>query len=145
MYEGIKNPILIRTFTSKWWPDHVKITLSSLTDSKTWRQIWIDKSYFSTLRNLVFIVIPNYFEKHVKRTSQIKVVIYKKIYCLKRINSSQNKKMLLQISINISDRLQTWQIFLVDRKIIQCHQGMTRLTIKIKNEFSINHVYLQRP
>ena len=33
----------------------------------------------STLRNLVLIVIPNHFGKHVNRTFQIKIVIYKKI------------------------------------------------------------------
>ena len=67
-------------------------------------------------------LIPNHFEKHVNRISQIEIVIYKNLYCLKRINCYQNKKMSLQLSINISDRLKTCKIPLVDPKILQRHQ-----------------------
>ena len=94
-YKGIKNPILIRTFGSKWWSHHVSktrqiiqkilLTLSSLNDNETCWQIWINQPNFSTLRNVVLIIVPNHFRKHVNRKSQVKTVIYKKIqYCLKR-------------------------------------------------------------
>ena len=36
--------------------------------------------------------------------------------------------MSLQFSINILDQLQTCQISLVGQKILQCHQGMTKIT-----------------
>ena len=111
----------------------ILVTLSSLSENETWWQIWISKPNCSTLKNLVLMVIPNHFGKHVNRTSQIKIVIYKKICCLKRINFYQNKRMSLQFSINISDQLQTREISLVGPRILKCHQGMTQLTPLLKN------------
>ena len=42
------------------------------------------------------------------------------------MNFCQNKRLLLQFSINI-------QISLVDPKVLQCHQGMTQLTPLLKS------------
>ena len=66
------------------------------------------------------------FGKHVNRTSQITILIYKKICCLKRINFYKNKRMSLKLSINISDQLQPRKISLIGPKILKCHQGMTQ-------------------
>ena len=120
----------------------ILVTLSSLSDNETWWQIWISKPNCSTLKNLVLMVIPNHFGKHVNRTSQIKIVIYKKICCLKRINFYRNKRMLLKFSINISDQLHRCQISLVDPRILKYHQGMTQLTLLLKN-LPFNKVWKQ--
>ena len=48
----------------------------------------------------------------------------------KRINFNQIKSLSLQFSINILDQLQARQISLVGPKILQCHQGVTKLIIK---------------
>ena len=110
-YGRIKNPISIRTFASKWWLDHISKTkqkTQKILVTSGIRQIWINKPNCSAWRNLTLIIIPNHFEKHVNRTSQIEIVIYKKISCcLKRINCYQNKRMSLELSINISGQLQT--------------------------------------
>ena len=80
------------------------------------------------------MVTPNYFGKHVNLTSQIKIVIYKKIQCcLKRINVYQIKKISLKFSIKISEQLQTRQISLVGPKMLQYHQEMIQLTPLLKN------------
>ena len=50
------------------------MTLPSLSDNETWWQLWINQPIYSALRNLVLIVIPNHFGKHVNRTFQIKIV-----------------------------------------------------------------------
>ena len=41
--------------------------------------------------------------------------------------------MSLKFLINIPDRLQTRQIFLVGPKLLKCHQRMTQLTLLLKN------------
>ena len=50
------------------------MTLPSLSDNETWWQLWINQPIYSALRNLVLIVIPNQFGKHVNRTFQLKIV-----------------------------------------------------------------------
>ena len=43
-----------------------------------------------------------------------------------------SKQQDVKISVNISDQLQTTQMSLVGPKILQCHQGMTKLTPLVK-------------
>ena len=65
----------------------------------------INKPNCSTLRNLVLIIIPKNFGKHVNRTSQIKIVIIQENIVL-----LEKDKLLKQkdvAAINISDQLQT--------------------------------------
>ena len=68
----------------------------------------INEKNSSTLRNLVMIMIPNNFGKHVNRISQQKkiVIIQENIMLLEKDKLLQNKRIKLQFSRNISDQLQ---------------------------------------
>ena len=96
----------------------------------------------------MLIVIPNHFEKHINRTSEIKIVIYKK-YILLEKNKLLSKQKDVASTFNkhfgsITDLLK----LLVHPKILHCHHCLSpniktiNKKIKIKNEFSFNHVYL---
>ena len=75
-----------RTFRNQWWSGHVSktkqisqknlVTLPGSSDIKICWEIWINMQNCSNLRNLVLVIIPDHFWKHVDHTSQ---VIYKKI------------------------------------------------------------------
>ena len=160
-----KNNILIRTFTSKWWPDYVSKTrqlsqktletLSSLSDNKTWWEIWINKPNCSTSRILLLIVIPNHIEKHVDRTSQIKIVLYREILrCLKRIICYQDVIPTFNKhfgSVTDSLNLLSWpeDILMssangtinstIKKFAFQRSIKTIKNKIKIKSEFSFNH------
>ena len=108
------------------------MTLPSLSGNEIWCQIWINNSKSSTLRNLVLIVIPNHFEKHTNRTSEIKIVIYKK-YILLEKNKLLSKQKDVASTFNkhfgsLTDLLK----LLVYPKILHCHQWMTQVTPLLK-------------
>ena len=134
------------------------MALSSLSDNETWWQIWMNKPNSSTLRNFVLIVIPKHFQKHVNRTCQIKIVIYKKILrCLKRVNCYQSTFNKHFGSITDSLNLFSWSEdtsmplrndtinFIIKKFAFQQSIKTMKKKIKIKSEFLFNHVYLQRP
>ena len=80
----------------------------------------------------MLIVIPNDFEKHVNRTSEIKIVIYKK-YILLEKDKLLSKQKDVASTFNKHFRSITGLLkLLVHLKILHCHQGMTQVTPLLK-------------